>query len=172
MHMKMLSLDVTVLLSFHQSCFSLTASFRFSSYHNLGVNCVSIVGWLLVTSSHLLMYRPITFMSLLLTSLKQGWGCPSVLLAVASSTYRRTFRILPSLDCYFQCFAITVRWCWSVLSRAQAWAGFYERSTVAHTACLSTTPMLFKRKVASNTAWHKQCCRSCQKKAEHNIGLS
>lgn len=62
--------------------------------------------WSLVMSSHLLMSMSIAFMSLLQISLKWLCVCSYAPWAAASSPDKRTFRILPSVDCCFPYFII------------------------------------------------------------------
>lgn len=71
----------------------------------------------LATFSHLTISISIALMSLWQTSLKRRGGWPHTLLPLASSPYRKTFRILSSADCCFSCFAVAVNRRCSLISR-------------------------------------------------------
>lgn len=53
---------------------------------------------------------------------------------MASSPYRRTFGIFPSVDCQIPFIAVAVKQRWSVITRAHAWVAFYKRFAVARVA--------------------------------------
>lgn len=132
---KRLTSDVAV-FSFLRTSVSLATNHRFFS-----LRCKSRFqrDWLLATSTHPSISMCITIMSLLQTSLKRGWGSHCDHLPVASSLRRMAFGILPWVDCYLPCFAVAVRRSWNFISRSETWAGYYERSAVAHATCLPSS---------------------------------
>lgn len=92
---RLLSRNVALLFSFRWGSYSSVASLRCTPSRS-SPRCKSRLypERLLATSSQLSMSMSIALMSLLQTSMKRRWGCPSDFLSVASSPQRRTFGIL------------------------------------------------------------------------------